>query len=114
MDHPRTGAHRLAVNAVLYAAIEGTRTVRALNFAEHWEDAEGFQSYLYFGVEPQDEAAWKKSALAYEFTHAAFSGFDYIRDYDGLRMVRGAQARKPAAAFDVDEFSQKRIADTLP
>lgn len=57
VDHPRTCAHRLAVNAVLYAAIEGTRTVRALHSAENREDAEGFQSYLYFGVEPQDEAA---------------------------------------------------------
>lgn len=57
VDHPRTCAHRLAVNAVLYAAIEGTRTVRALHSAENREDAEGFQPYLYFGVEPQDEAA---------------------------------------------------------
>lgn len=112
-DHE--AAHRLAVNAVLFASIEGTRTVRGLYFAENWEDAQDFQPYLFVGVEPQDETAWKKAALAYEFTHAAFSGFDYIRYYDGLRLVRGALARKPAAvAFDVDEMSKKRVADTLP
>lgn len=112
-DHE--AAHRLAVNAVLYAAIEGTRTVRGIYFAENWEDAQGFQPYLFLAVEEQDETAWKKAAMAYEFTHAAFSGFDYIRYYTGLRMVRGAQARKPyAVAFDIDELSKKQILDTLP
>lgn len=112
-DHE--AAHILAVNGVLYAAIEGTRTVRGLYFAENWEDARGFQPYLFLGVEASDEEAWKKAAMAYEFTHTAFSGFDYIRYYEGLRMVRGALARKPAAvAFDVDEMSKKRVAETLP
>jgi LmbE family N-acetylglucosaminyl deacetylase len=112
-DHE--AAHRLAVNAVLFAAIEGATTVRGLYFAENWEDAQGFQPYLFLAVEEQDEAAWKKAAMAYEFTHAAFSGFDYIRYYTGLRLVRGAQARKPhAVAFDVDDLSKRQILNTLP
>ncbi len=112
-DH--SAAHRLAVNAVLFAAIEGTRTVRSVYYAENWEDSEAFQPYLYFTLEDRDADDWRKAALAYEFTHAPFSGFDYIRYYDGLRMLRGAEARRRlAVAFDIEPTGKRRVLDSLP
>ncbi len=112
-DH--AAAYVLANNAVLFAAIEGTRTVKAVYFTENWEDAEGFQPYIYAGFTEEDCQSWRKAVLAYEFTHAAFSGFDYIRYYEGMQKVRGAQARQPfAIAFDVEAMSKRRVIETLP
>ena len=94
-------------DALLHAAIDGVRTVRASYYAENREDAEGFQPYTHQAVEEQNAAAWRKAAMAYEFTHAPFSGFDYIRYYVGLLCVRGAEARHPLAfTCDVEPSSQ--------
>lgn len=120
--HPRNSihkdhaaAHRIVRDALLYAAIAGVRTVRAVYYAENWEDAEAFQPYAYFAVDEQDVQAWRKAAMAYEFTHASFSGFDYIRYYEGLLRVRGAEARRAlAVACDVEPSSKRRVFDQVP
>ncbi len=112
-DHAAT--HRVVKDAILFAALDGTRTVRATYYAENWEDAESFHPYVYLPVGEADLAAWHKAVMAYEFTHPAFSGFDYLRYYEGLQKVRGAEARKPyAIAFDIDDYGKRRILDTLP
>lgn len=112
-DHAAT--HRIVRDALLHASIHGLRTVRAVYYAENWEDAEGFQPYAYFSVEEQDAAAWQKAVMAYEFTHAPFSGFDYIRYYEGLLRVRGAEARRALAiACDVEPSAKRRVFDLIP
>lgn len=112
-DH--AAAHRIVRDALLYAAIGGVRTVRSVYYAENWEDAEGFQPYAYFTVDEQDAEAWRKAVMAYEFTHAPFSGFDYIRYYEGLLHVRGAEARRAfAISCDVEPSSKRRIFDQIP
>lgn len=112
-DH--AAAHRIVRDALLYAAIGGVRTVRGVYFAENWEDAEGFQPYAYFALDEQDVEAWRKAAMAYEFTHAPFSGFDYIRYYEGLLRVRGAEARRSfASACDVEPSSKRRVFEQIP
>lgn len=112
-DH--AAAHRIVRDALLYAAIGGVRTVRSVYYAENWEDAESFQPYAYFAVEEKDVEAWRKAVMTYEFTHAPFSGFDYIRYYDGLLRVRGAEARRQLAiACDVEPSSKRRVFDQLP
>lgn len=112
-DH--AAAHRIVRDALLYAAIGGVRTVRGVYYTENWEDAEGFQPYAYFALDEQDAEAWRKAVMAYEFTHAPFSGFDYIRYYEGLLRVRGAEARRPfASACDVEPSSKRRVFDQIP
>jgi len=112
-DH--AAAHRIVRDALLYAAIGGVRTVRGVYYAENWEDAEGFQPFAYFAVEERDVEAWRKAVAAYEFTRAAFSGFDYTRYYEGLLRVRGAEARRAfAVASDVEPSSKRRIFDQIP
>lgn len=115
MHRDHAAAHRIVKDALLLASIRGVRTVRAVYYAENWEDAPGFQPYVYFAIGDEDARAWHKAAMAYEFTHAAFSGFDYIRYYEGLMRVRGAEARRPlAVACDVDPWSKRRVFDQIP
>ncbi|MCS7042338.1 MAG: PIG-L family deacetylase [Bryobacteraceae bacterium] len=115
MHKDHAAAHRIVKDALLAASIRGVRTVRAVYYAENWEDAPGFQPYAYFAIGEEDARAWHKAAMAYEFTHAAFSGFDYIRYYEGLMRVRGAEARRGlAVACDVDPWSKRRVFDQLP
>ncbi|MBL0156693.1 MAG: PIG-L family deacetylase [Bryobacterales bacterium] len=107
-DH--TATYRLVNDAILYAALDGARTVRATYYAENWEDAESFHPYVYIPVSADDIATWHKAAMAYEFAHT--SSFDYLRYYEGLQKVRGAEARKPfALAFDIEEIGKRRILD---
>lgn len=111
-DHSLT--HTIVTDAVLLASVEGTRTVRGVYYAENWEDAEGFQSYLYVDV-TADFDRWKKAVTRYEFIRGGISSFPYLDYYESLARVRGAQAgRKYAVAFDIDTAGKKRIADSLP
>ncbi len=112
-DHAAT--HRAVRDAILFAALDGTRTVRATWYAENWEDTESFHPYVYTPVAEADIATWHKAVMIYEFTYAPFSGFGYLRYYEGLQKVRGAEARKPyAIAFDIEETGKRQVLDTLP
>lgn len=112
-DH--TATYRAVKDAIVFAALAGTRIPRATYYAENWEDTEAFHPYVYLPVTEEDVAAWRTAVLAYEFTHSAFSGFDYIRYYEGLQKVRGAEARKSyAVAFDIENYGKRRLLDILP
>jgi LmbE family N-acetylglucosaminyl deacetylase len=114
-------AHRIVVDAVLLAALEGVelqepayRGVRGIYFAENWEDAEGFEPYLYIDVSDA-EPTWRQAIREYEFTGAAFSGFAYRQYYEALHALRGAQiGRSHAVAFDLDPLGKRRVLERLP
>jgi N-acetylglucosamine malate deacetylase 1 len=111
-DHSLT--HTIVTDAVLLAAVEGTRGIRGVYYAENWEDADGFQPYVYIDT-TADLERWKKAATRYEFIRGGISSFRYIDYYDSLAGMRGAQAgRKYAVAFDIDPLNKKRVLDTLP
>jgi N-acetylglucosamine malate deacetylase 1 len=111
-DHSLT--HTIVTDAVLLAAVQGTRGIRAVYYAENWEDAEGFQPYVYIDT-TADFERWKKAATQYEFIRGGISSFPYLDYYESLARMRGAQAgRKHAVAFDVDPLSKKRVLDMLP
>ena len=113
--HPdHEAAHTIAKNAALAASIRGWKGVRSIVYAENWEDAEGFQPFLYVDTSA-DMEAWRKAAQCYEFLRGGVSAFPYLQFYEGMSMVRGAQARKPhATAFGVDPMSKRRIAENWP
>ena len=118
-DHE--AAHRAVSEAVLLASLEGYassrprhRGLRAVYYAENWEDAEDFEPYLYLDVS-EDLAAWKAAVSAYEFVRGGISRFPYLEYYESLARVRGAEAgRRFAVALDVDPLAKKRVLDALP
>lgn len=122
VDHART--HAVVRDAVLLASLEGIampgaaqpphRGVRAVWYAENWEDAPGFQPYVYTDVTGVVDA-WRAAVRQYEFVRGGVSGFAYLEYYAALATVRGAEARKgQAEAFDVEPGAKRRILDGVP
>jgi LmbE family N-acetylglucosaminyl deacetylase len=118
-DHAAT--HRIVQEAVLLASLEAFesahprhRGLRAVYYAENWEDKDGFEPYLYVDVS-EDLARWKAAVTAYEFIRGGISPFPYLEYYESLARVRGAEAGKRyAVALDVDPLAKKRVLDELP
>ena len=118
-DH--AAAHRLVADAVLLASLAGVRTerpphrgVRAVWYAENWEDAAGFSPYVYVDVTEGAEA-WHAAVTKYEFVRGGISSFRYLDYYAALAVLRGAEARKgKAEAFDVDPGGKRRVLDAVP
>lgn len=118
-DHAAT--HAIVTDAVLLASLEGVRTdnpphrgVRSVWFAENWEDAEGFQPYVFVDV-AQQMPRWREAVAQYEFVRGGISSFAYLDYYDALSVVRGAVARRGRAlAFDIDPNGKRRVVDALP
>ena len=119
-DH--SAAHRIVVDAVLLASLSGVvtehpawRGVRAVWYAENWEDPDDFRPYVYVGVAPEDSARWRGAVAKYEFVGGTISSFAYLDYYTALMTVRGAESRRGrAAAFDIDQIGKRRIIDSLP
>lgn len=113
--HPdHEAAYVIANHAALLAAVSGWKGLRSIVYAENWEDPEGFQPYLFVDT-TEDMDAWRKSVQCYEFLRGGVSSFPYLQFYEGLSMVRGAQARKKhATAFDIDPMGKRRVADVWP
>jgi hypothetical protein len=94
--------------------VSGWKGVRSIVYAENWEDPEGFQPYMFVDT-TDDMAAWRKAVRCYEFLRGGVSAFPYLQYYEGLSMVRGAQARKKnATAFDIDAMGKRRVAEVWP
>jgi LmbE family N-acetylglucosaminyl deacetylase len=118
-DH--AAAHAIVVDAVLLASLPGVETghpayrgVRGIYYAENWEDADGFQPYIYVDV-TDAMAQWREAVTKYEFIRGGISSFPYLEYYDALATVRGAEARKRrAVALDIDRLGKRRILDSLP
>jgi len=88
--------------------------VRGIYYAENWEDAEGFQPYLYVNISDELDQ-WRQSVRNYEFVRGGISSFPYLDYYEALARIRGAEARrKYAVSFDLDPSSKKVIGDSLP
>jgi LmbE family N-acetylglucosaminyl deacetylase len=118
-DHVNTSL--IVQDAVLLASLEGVvtahpahRGVRGVYYADNWEDAEGFQPYVYISV-GDEMAQWRDAVTRYEFVGGAISSFRYLDYYTALATVRGAVSGKGSAvAFDIDTFGKRRILDSLP
>lgn len=117
-DHRITS--EIVSDAVLMSTLEAVKTdspawrgVRAVYFAENWEDAEGFQPYLYVDVS-DSFATWTKAIREYELVRGAISSFHYYDFYTSLQVIRGAlSGKKYALAFDEDEEAKKVVLDRL-
>lgn len=118
-DHRNT--HLIVLDAVLMAGLEAIKTahepysgVRQIYYAENWEDAEGFQPYVYVDVSDVFEQ-WKKAVREYELVRGGISPFHYFEFYTSLEQMRGALIGKHCAeAFDLDESAKKVVLEKLP
>ncbi|MFN8669235.1 MAG: PIG-L family deacetylase [Gemmatimonadaceae bacterium] len=118
-DHIATSA--VVRDAVLLASLPGVvtdhpawRGVRAVWYADNWEDAPGFTPFVYVAVNDAFER-WRGAVARYEFVHGKTSGFPYLDYYSALATVRGAVAGKGhAVAFAIEPFGQRRVLDSLP
>lgn len=118
-DHTYTSA--IVQDAVLLAALPGVqlahpahRGVRAVWYADNWEDASNFSPYVYVKVSDQLEA-WRQAVSKYEFARGAIAGFPYVDYYTALATVRGAVVYKgKAVAFAVEPEARRRVLDSLP
>ena len=114
-------ASRVVTDAVLLASLEGVRSahpvhrgVRAVWFAENWEDAAGFQPFVFVDV-TDGMSAWRDAVTKYEFVRGGISSFRYLEYYEALAVMRGALSRKERAeAFDIDASGKRRVLDSLP
>jgi LmbE family N-acetylglucosaminyl deacetylase len=118
-DHATTSA--VVDDAVLLASLPGVKTqhapyrgVRSVWYAENWEDAEGFQPYIYVAV-PGLMSEWREMVSSYEFVRSKISSFPYLDYYTALATVRGAEAHKgEAEAFDIAPLGKRRVLDDVP
>jgi LmbE family N-acetylglucosaminyl deacetylase len=118
-DHATT--HVIVNDALLLASLESVvtshprhRGVRAIYYAENWEDPDSFKPYLYVDVS-NELNDWKEAVTQYQFIKGGISSFPYLDYYEALARVRGAEAgTRYAVAFDVDPFEKKRTVEFLP
>ncbi|HUQ81131.1 MAG TPA: PIG-L family deacetylase [Gemmatimonadaceae bacterium] len=119
-DHSAT--HRIVSDAVLLASLPGVvtphpawRGVRAVWYAENWEDPDGFKPFVYVGVAAEDSSRWREAVRKYEFVGGSISSFRYLDYYSALMTLRGAESRKGrAVSFDIDAMGKRRVVDSLP
>lgn len=114
-DHIKT--HKIVKDAQFYAGIAGfvredSPHYAPLYYCENWEDAEGFNPYVYIDITKGYEL-WLKATAKHWFVTGSKS-FKYLEYYNHLSFVRGCEARKERAeAFMIDEYDKKIIIDSL-
>ena len=113
-DHANT--HSIVRDAVLLASLGAGahRGVRAVWYAENWEDREGFRPFLYLDATGSLER-WKEVVGKYQLFRGGVVSYPYVEYYEALARVRGAEAgKKYAVAFEVESYAKKRVLEALP
>lgn len=121
MHKDHVAASAVVRDAVLLASLPGVvtdhpawRGVRAVWYADNWEDALGFTPFVYVAVGDSFDT-WRTAVAQYEFVRGEISSFPYLDYYSALATVRGAVAGKGrAVAFAIEPFGQRRVLDSLP
>ncbi len=103
----------LASVATLESAQQPWRGVRAVYYADNWEDAEGFRPYLLVDVTEAYDL-WTEAIREYQMVRGGVSKFAYFDYYTAHARQTGALAgRRYAVALDVDEQAKRRVVDAL-
>lgn len=112
-DH--VACNEVVVEAVFLAGLAdlwpGRRhhLVKALYFAENWEDKRNFTPDLYIDTSRGQEA-WLNALQCYELFRGGLSSFPYVRYYEALAVVRGAESgARYAKAFAVPHEARRTV-----
>ncbi|MCD6358127.1 MAG: PIG-L family deacetylase [Thermoproteales archaeon] len=115
-DHRNT--YEVVRDAIFYAALPAIKrerpahSVRALYFAENWEDPFGFEPQVYVDISDAFEV-WREAASAYAFARGE-TGFPYIEYYTCLFRIRGIESGfKYAQALMMPELQRRRRVEWL-
>ncbi len=112
-DHERT--NRIVRDAQFLAGLKGLERENPAHFAEgpyyaqNWEDAPGFEPYVYMEVTPEGFALWQQAISEHWFAVNS-PDFPYKRYYENLMSLNGCLARTAyAEAFMVDPEQRKVV-----
>jgi N-acetylglucosamine malate deacetylase 1 len=104
-DH--VACHEIVADAVFFAGLADLwpasypHIVRAVYFAENWEDKRNFAPGLYIDTS-RGHSRWLEALGCYELFRGGLSTFPYVRYYEALAVVRGAESgTEYAKAFAV-------------
>ena len=117
MHKDHEACHRIVKDAWFYAAIEGFQRelprhfARHLYFAENWEDADGFQPYVYLDVS-DGYPLWEK-AIDHHWFAVHSTSFPYKEYYSHLKRLRGIQGRKGWCECFMIPAEQVKLVHTL-
>jgi LmbE family N-acetylglucosaminyl deacetylase len=111
--------YEIVCDAVFYTGLADlwpdrrNHLITALYFAENWEDARGFRPDLYVDTSAGHER-WLRSLEAYELFRGGLSSFPYVRYYESLAVVRGAECGCAfAKAFAVPDEARRVVVRDL-
>ncbi len=118
--HPdHTACHQIVTEATFYASVphlplpHRRHPVRALYYAENWEDRFEFDPYLSINVS-DDVAAWERSVTAYALFRGEVVNWPYLEYYQSLLRLRGALAGcRFAQAFMVPRERMQVVRSSL-
>jgi len=115
---------RVMEEAIYYASLRGferesadgtplaTHWARGPYYAENWEDADGFEPYIYIDVSP-GYALWEEHIQKLWLTNNS-PWFKYFTYYDALSRSRGALVHKERAeCFAVTPHSKRLVLEGL-
>jgi N-acetylglucosamine malate deacetylase 1 len=116
-DH--AACHEIVSEAVFYAGLADLwpgrprHIVKAVYFAENWEDKRNFAPDLYIDTS-RGHATWLEALRCYELFRGGLSTFPYVRYYEALAVVRGAESGTDYAnAFSVPPEARRTAAPGL-
>lgn len=106
-------ASLITENAIFFASLptfelDGLKAapIRRSLFAENWEDAEGFEPYIYFDV-TEAFPLWKDAVRKLWLTEHS-NDFKYLQYYEALSRMRGALIKtEHATAFGVHSYEKR-------
>ena len=116
-DH--AACHEIVSEAVFLAGLADVwpgrprHIVQALYFAENWEDKRNFAPDLYIDTS-RGHATWLEALRCYELFRGGLSTFPYVRYYEALAVVRGAESgTQHAKAFSVPPEARRAVVPGL-
>lgn len=117
MHKDHRNCSKIVQDAWFYAAIPGferelPKHFGQLYFAENWEDARGFQPYIYYGISKEAFELWQKAVQTHWFVTGSTS-FPYFEYYSHLKRLRGIEARIAYAESFVPQAEEYKVVRQL-
>ena len=108
------------MEGVFYAALPGierplpAHSIKLLYFAENWEDPFDYQPDVWVDISSVYKQ-WLEALRVHALFRGEVASFDYLRYYQGLVNMRGAEVGvNQAQTFMLPPISRKNLIDWFP